>query len=277
MLIENRPTKNRRETNNDFDELDSGLINSLLSDLQLPEGFEVLETTEVEVIQLAQVTSDGTVSADCSGGTCECVEGFKDLGQGCQAVETVWSEWTDGTCSHECGPGTLKRTRTCGESGNSKPKHCDGESEQTVNCNLGKCTDKAPYQYLQDAVKVAQNLLDTVKLTEKNKEQAKRNKLKKSWHQVTRKFTSKYKEISHFGNCTFPELDEAEFTISLALNPCQHINKLNSVFMYFGREFTKDCRKERWSKDLKFYNRIKHKVNRVTRKNTHQLEKGGNC
>merc|ERR1712193_25122 len=162
-------------------------------------------------------------------------------------------------------------------SGSTKPKFCEGESEEIVNCNLGKCIDKKPFHYLEDAVEVAQSLLDTVKLTGNKKEEAKRNKLKKSWNPITRKFTSKYKEIFHFADCTFPDVDEAQFTISVALNPCQHMEKLESVFSYFGRNFTKDCRKEKKSKDLKFHNRLIKKLDNIIKRNTDQLKKGGNC
>ena len=132
---------------------------------------------------LLLVTIDGSISADCLKGTCVCVDGFKNLGQGCRAVETVWSEWTNDKCSKECGPGTLKRTRTCGNG--SKPQHCEGEAEEILNCNLGKCTNKTPSQYLEEAVQVAQNLLDTVELTGRKKKEIKRNKLKRSWIPLT--------------------------------------------------------------------------------------------
>ena len=91
------------------------------------------------------------------------------------------------------------------------------------------------------------------------------------------KFTQKFKEISHFNHCSFPAVDEAKFTFSVTLNPCQHMAKLESAFTYFGRVFTKDCHKEKRSADFKFFGRFVERIKSTTRKNIVHLEKGGNC
>ena len=83
--------------------------------------------------------------------------------------EGEWSEWSEGTCSASCGPGTKKRKRTCegkrrrrsavdppqisrvrrfffpvwppGPQNPNKPT-CEGKSEDIVPCNLKKCPGK---------------------------------------------------------------------------------------------------------------------------------------
>lgn len=59
------------------------------------------------------------------------------------SVDGGWSDWQNGTCSATCGGGVMNRTRQCD---NPAPvgdgQDCDGESEETVECNTDDCPGK---------------------------------------------------------------------------------------------------------------------------------------
>ena len=55
-------------------------------------------------------------------------------------VDCVWSdfgEWT--ACSEECGTGTQTRTRTEETAAEHGGAECDGDSEETQDCNTHDC------------------------------------------------------------------------------------------------------------------------------------------
>ena len=58
----------------------------------------------------------------------------------CITVDGKWSPWQQGVCSVSCGEGEMVLTRQCN---NPSPKFggkpCQGNSKETVPCNLKQC------------------------------------------------------------------------------------------------------------------------------------------
>ena len=76
--------------------VESKAINSILGgELNLPVGLEVRATSPVETLSIRQVSNDGSISADCSSGKCECSVNYIDNGFGCvEKVEESFPETT---------------------------------------------------------------------------------------------------------------------------------------------------------------------------------------
>ena len=68
----------------DIDEQTTSFI--LGGGMEFPDGFEVAATSPIEIVEFVQTTADGSISADCSSGTCECSAGFIDNGNGCEEM-----------------------------------------------------------------------------------------------------------------------------------------------------------------------------------------------
>ena len=58
--------RRRREAAEFLTSLDTDLISSTLNNLNVPQGAEVVRTTEVEVLEISEVTVEGEVAANCS-------------------------------------------------------------------------------------------------------------------------------------------------------------------------------------------------------------------
>ena len=64
--------------------------------MNLPAGIKVAVTGDVETVEIVQTAADGSVAADCSSGSCQCSDGFIDIGNGCeQMTEEQAAEPTD--------------------------------------------------------------------------------------------------------------------------------------------------------------------------------------
>ena len=55
------------------------------------------------------------------------------------AVDCVWSEWQNGTCSQTCGAGMMVRTRTKMIEASHGGKDCEDESTDNVTCSIIQC------------------------------------------------------------------------------------------------------------------------------------------
>lgn len=56
-------------------------------------------------------------------------------------LTSAWSAWSDfSDCSTTCGPGSKIRQRTCENGSGKEISGCDGESEETAQCNIKACS-----------------------------------------------------------------------------------------------------------------------------------------
>jgi len=58
----------------------------LNGEMELPEDTEVVATGPIETVEFVQTSNDGSVSADCISGSCNCSAGFIDNGNGCEEM-----------------------------------------------------------------------------------------------------------------------------------------------------------------------------------------------
>ena len=96
-------------------------LNSILNgDLNLPNGFEVRATSPIETLLVRQVSIDGSISADCSSGKCECSIDYIDYGEGCvkSSEEPVTVPTIVGTST---GANLTTSSISAGETTNSVP------------------------------------------------------------------------------------------------------------------------------------------------------------
>ena len=66
----------------------------LNGDMEMPGDVQVAATGPIETVEFVQTTTDGSVAADCSSGSCECSTGFVDNGNGCEEMTEEEAEIT---------------------------------------------------------------------------------------------------------------------------------------------------------------------------------------
>ena len=77
--------------------------------IKISDDFKMIATTPIETVQLVQKTADGSISADCSSGKCECSKGFIDNGNGCTEMTQQQAATTQAPTTR--APTTPAQTR----------------------------------------------------------------------------------------------------------------------------------------------------------------------
>ena len=78
----------------------------------MPDNVGVAATGPIETVEFIQSASDGSVSADCSPGSCQCSNGFIDNGNGCEAITVEQATTTQAATTQASTSQTPASTTT---------------------------------------------------------------------------------------------------------------------------------------------------------------------
>ena len=157
--------------------------------LELPDGAQVAATSPVEIVEFVQTTTDGSIAADCSSGTCQCSDGFVDNGNGCEVTngEQVATTKVPATPA----PTTTKAATTTTRIG----------SEPVIDFleSLIRKMDKVFYM---------------------NRPRRMRTQLLFKWTKLSNKFIQRYESVASKG-CFFPDTFEDDTVDFYSVKTCR--------------------------------------------------------
>ena len=135
--------------------------------MEMPDNVGVAATGPIETVEFVQSAADGSVSADCSSGSCECSSGFIDNGNGCEAM-------------------TVEQAATT-----------QAPTTQTPAATTNESTAVEVAEFLALLV----NKLESV--FEYNRPEKPRTHLMNKWQAIKTKFTNRYTEMTDDKGCNF--------------------------------------------------------------------------
>ena len=151
--------------------------------MKMPDNFRVAATGPIETLEFVQSAVDGSVSADCSSGSCECSAGFIDNGNGCEKM------------THEQAATTQAPT-TQAQGTTESPADKVAEF-------LGSLMDKL------------------VSVFENNRPEKPRNHLMKKWQALKTKFTDRYAKMAVDKGCLFADSHDDSSIDWDSVNTCR--------------------------------------------------------
>ena len=158
--------------------------------LEMPDNVGVAATGPIELIEFVQSAADGSVSGDCSSGSCECSTGFIDNGNGCEAMTVEQAATTTTT--------TTSSTIT-----------------STTSTSTTESSDKEVIGFLESLI----NKLESV--FEVQRPGKPRPHLTKKWQALKTKFVERYTKMATDKGCSFAESYEDNSIDFDSVNTCR--------------------------------------------------------
>ena len=147
--------------------LDGGMV--------MPDNVDVAATGPIETVEFVQSAADGSVSADCSSGSCECSTGFIDNGNGCEAMTIEQAATTQAPTTQ--APTTQAPITT---------------TTTTTESSAGGVTE-----FLESLISKVESIF------EENRPGKPRTHLLKKWQALETKFANRYKKMAVDKGCNF--------------------------------------------------------------------------
>ena len=181
-----------------------------------PDDIEILETGPIETVQFVQKSSDGSIAADCSTGSCQCSKGFIDNGNGCEEMTPEQSATT--TQAPTTKATTTKATTTETTTTNA-PAIPDFQalSLDPVRDWIPSLIDRKVRSVFQD-----------------NRPGKPRTHLLTKWKKLSDSFVNRFKELASQG-CDFADTYEDNSIDFNTINAC----KVILTFLLFQKQLVK--------------------------------------
>ena len=195
-------------------------------EMKLPDGVQVAATSPIETVEFVQTAADGSITADCSTGSCQCSVGFFDYGNGC--VETNEDQTITPSIATTTSTSTLTFSTT------STTEITSTSTSTTPNTTIVSITTtktikptSATWNNGSESVRYWLTALVDDKLQavfEHQRPKRPRNHLFKKWKNLSDRFVRRYRSMIDNG-CNFPDTyDEYSVDFNSVSNPVCYVS-----------------------------------------------------
>ena len=171
--------------------------------MEMPDNVEVVATGPIETVEFIQSAADGSISADCSSGSCECSSGFIDNGNGCEAmtVEQAATMQAPTTQAPLTQASTTKASTT------------------QIPTTQTPAATESPAVEVTDFLASLMTKLESV--FEYNRPGKRRPHLIKKWQALKTKFASRYTKMADDNGCNFAGSYDDDSVDFDSINTCR--------------------------------------------------------
>ena len=198
----------------------------LSGDMELPNDAQVAATGPIETVEFVQTAADGSITADCSTGSCQCSVGFFDYGNGCVETnedQTITPSIATTTSTSTLTFSTTSTTEITSTSTSTTPKTTIVSITTTKTIKPTSAT----WNNGSESVRFWLTALVDDKLQavfEHQRPKRARNHLFKKWKNLSDRFVRRYRSMIDNG-CNFPDTyDEYSVDFNSVSNPVCYVS-----------------------------------------------------